>query len=253
MSKGCENALPFELHMDLVGVLLKSISPRTPEEAKAFIGAPQALRRQKLDHAFDDVIGKKRPAFRAVDRTIPELWGPFYERFFPDVLGNAGGIDALSAVAIPKMRDGFGWSCVLLPGLTHNSVFAACKANFSCYSYYDDIDRAITVNDRFPAEPYGIRVRDRIEADEEYANVSARDVASRGIAGVTLLERMLLELMYWSKTGKHLDLENVTLCSGSRSADGYVPRAGWSDGGFCVDWGGPGYRDPRLRVREILS
>jgi hypothetical protein len=41
-------------------------------------------------------------------------------------------------------------------------------------------------------------------------------LAARNIRGHYLLERLLYELKYFAETGKHLDIDNLTLCSGSR-------------------------------------
>jgi hypothetical protein len=46
--------------------------------------------------------------------------------------------------------------------------------------------------------------------------------------GITLRERLLLELAYFDKTGKHLDINGVTFCSGSRGVAGSVPSVSWS-------------------------
>ena len=92
-----------------------------------------------------------------------------------------------------------------------------------------------------------------VEADEENANKSADDL--RDVAGITLRERLIMEMQYFSETGKHLDIENWTLCSGSRYADGSVPCADWdpTHGRFEVDWTNHGDRDAHLRFRVAVS
>jgi hypothetical protein len=52
---------------------------------------------------------------------------------------------------------------------------------------------------------------------------STSQVDPNGEIGIILLERMLLELMYYEQTGQHLDARGLTLCSGSRYLDGFVP------------------------------
>ena len=59
--------------------------------------------------------------------------------------------------------------------------------------------------------PYAIRVRDRVEADEELKNRSARDLQQQGILGITIEEREIFELKYFTETGQHLDIVNWTL------------------------------------------
>ena len=51
------------------------------------------------------------------------------------------------------------------------------------------------------------------------------------INGITFRERILLELEYFDRTGLHLDIETITLCSGSRIF-GFVPCVGWGELGF---------------------
>ena len=73
-----------------------------------------------------------------------------------------------------------------------------------------------------------------------------------------MLERLLYDLMHFTETGKHLDVENYTLCTGSRRADNKVPYVGWDpdpDDGreVCVHWCPPAYSGAGLRAREVVS
>ena len=108
----------------------------------------------------------------------------------------------------------------------------------------------MTINDRESTATYAIRVRDRVEADEEN-QISAETAWSKGVKGMTNLERMLLELWYHWETNDHLDKETLTICSGSRYSDGCVPDAHCSGEEFSVsdvrsaDGGGD------WRVREV--
>lgn len=90
------------------------------------------------------------------------------------------------------------------------------------------------------------------EADEDLKNKSANDLEREGIAGIILRERLLYELEYFKKTGRHLDIKNVTLCSGSRDSDGRVPRVYWGSDGLGVDWYGPDDRYVFLRSRRAV-
>ena len=96
-------------------------------------------------------------------------------------------------------------------------------------------------------------MRDRQEADEELKNKSANDLKSDGTNCVTLEERLLLEMMYFRETGKHLDIQNITLCAGSRRPRGGVPRVSWYSVGVGVDWCGPGHAYGGLRARAVVS
>ena len=67
-----------------------------------------------------------------------------------------------------------------------------------------------------------------------------------------MLERQLLEADYFFEKGAHLDVKNVTLCSGSRDRGGDVPGAGWLDG-FYVYWCYASSRRPALRSRRVWA
>lgn len=157
---------------------------------------------------------------------------------------------------IPAMKAGFGQLIIVQKGLTLNQVYAACESKFKCWRYSDDLDKSVTKNDRTPTKDYAIWIRNgRIEADEELKNLSADDLAKKEIAGITLLERLLYELFYFWKTKKHLDIDNVTLCSGSRGSGGDVPSVDWDpdDRGVDVYWFYPSYSDSDLRARAVVS
>ncbi len=85
------------------------------------------------------------------------------------------------------------------------------------------------------------------EADEDLKNKSANDLEQEGIPGITLRERLLYELDYFRKTGQHLDIKNVTLCTGSRYSDGRVPYVGWYSDVLDVHWYHPADRSVHLR------
>ena len=64
---------------------------------------------------------------------------------------------------------------------------------------------------------------------------------------------MLMELDYFTETGNHLDVVNITLCAGSRDDDGGVPGCNWNGDGFRVYWRSVDSRNENLRVREAVS
>ncbi len=200
-----------------------------------------------------DILAAVRAADIPETSPLIESWVAFYGKHFPQELAAAGGIEALRAVAVPAPPALTGYRLsVVLAGLAMNAAYTACAKRFTCWRCAGDLDRAIPTNDRMPAASYAVWVRDRIEADEEFANQSANDLAAKMHKGITLLERIILELAYFEEKGSHLDVSNVTLCSGSRGADGYVPFAYWRGGEFRVYWNGTSYRRPYLRSREVF-
>lgn len=149
------------------------------------------------------------------------------------------------------------WTVPFVKGVTCNNVVAVLKSlGVKFYLYANDLDREVTKNDRDSAKgSYVVSFRATIEADEENKNLSANDCAERAIQGITLLERLLLELTYFLATKQHLDVENVTLCAGSRDRFGIVPGVSWYSGDrkVCVFWYGLGNSGGTLRARSVVS
>jgi len=194
---------------------------------------------------FELFLNRQNPFVTPDD--IREEWQEFYTRVF-------GLTVDLTEVRIPEERPGFDRALFIPQGLTMNQAIAACRKRFKVYTHVDDLDRDVSMSDRSPKSgAYAIRLRDRREADEELKNLSANMLAERGTSGITLLERLVLELKYHYETGEHLDVENVTLCSGSRRSVGSVPDVHWGDGGLYVDWSSAGRAHDRLRSRAVVS
>lgn len=174
-------------------------------------------------------------------------WQKFYKKFF--------GIELdPSSIRIPEKQSGFDRLIIVPKGLTLNQVYDKCAENFSCSRYADDLDKEVILNDRDPNKgSYAIWVRDRIEADEELKNLSADDLEKKKIPGITFIERLLYELAYWAETGKHLDIQNWTLCAGSRGSGGAVPRVHWVGDGLRVHWSHSDDLSGLLRARAAVS
>ena len=173
-------------------------------------------------------------------------WKQFYKKYF--------GIELPNGIKIPTKKDGFNRLLVIAKGLTNNSVYAACEKHFPCFRYNNDLDTAVPTNERDPKNgSYAIWVRDEIEADEVHKDKSVNMIKEEKLKTQTLLERMLHELVYFLESKKHLDIQNWTLCSGSRDSDGRVPGAGWDDGQFYVRWDSVDFRVGSLRSREVVS
>jgi hypothetical protein len=188
------------------------------------------------------------------DLTNPvKAWERFYQKHFGLTLD-------LSDVEIPErtpvQTKEFTRLIMVASGLTNNQVYDACHRAFEgkCWRYADDLDTSIPKNERDPKTgAYAIWVRDTVEADKIHHNKSANMVAEAKMKTETSLERNLHELKYFAETGKHLDIVNVTLCSGSRYSGGVVPGASWVHGKFKVDWNTADNRDADLRPREVVS
>jgi hypothetical protein len=184
------------------------------------------------------------------------IWTAFYQKYFGITIG------LLRGLKIPLKPMEGNWRLLVIPqGLTNNQVYDACARQFPCWRYNDNLDKAVPTNERDPKNGgYAVWVRDTVEADPVHKNKSADMISEAGLKTETLLERMVHELVYFSETlqdggqaGKHLDVNNVTLCSGWRNSRGVVPNARWLGSKFQVDWCITDGCDYALRSREVVS
>lgn len=157
----------------------------------------------------------------------------------------------LTSIEIPQQKEGFNRLVLVAQGVTAQQVFDHCASIFPCCNYTGrSLDTSFPVNDRTSSGSYAVWLRDRREANEDLTDISANVLKASGILGVTLLERLLLEVKYFTETGKHLDIESITKCAGSRDSDGDVPSAGWRGGALSVDWCSA---DARGSFRQVVS
>jgi len=174
-------------------------------------------------------------------------WQNFYKEVFNIEVN-------LSGIRIPKKKKGLNRLLVLIPGMTPQRLLNKCKELFRVWVWTnDDLDKIVTSDRTAQNGAYAVWVRDRVEADNELKNRSAENLKQKKISGITLEERFVYELKYFKETGKHLDIDNWTLCSDSRCCGGGVPGVGW-DGiyrEFNVGRYVPGVANGGLRYREV--
>ena len=192
------------------------------------------------------------------------------EKFRYEVYGKFLGFDCpdLTQLVVPALQEGFNWVTPIVAihlTMPNEAIFQAMKKQFGekensdgAWKYTDKVlDEVVTVNDRDPLKtgPYVIRVRDRVEADEELKSNSAEMLGQQKIPCQTLYERQVLEAFYYVETGKHLDVENATLCAGSRDVYGHVPYVYWGPGrrGLYVSCVDVRYSNDSLRGRQVVS
>ena len=200
----------------------------------------------KSPRKLDEVLGSLIPS-RDPHAEARKQWKSFYQKFF--------GLKVdFSKVSIPVQPEGFTRLVIVAKGTTLNDAMRACKKHFATWQYYDDLDKDVVKNDRTAQDgAYAVWFRDRIEADEEMKNLSANNLAEQKVSGITLLERILMELEYFGRTGKHLDIENWTLCGCSRCSGGYGALCYWYVVEFGVVWCSSVRSFPRLRARVAVS
>ena len=216
----------------------------------------QAIPSTLTSEAAQKIIGQKGRLIKELRRVFQEITGATgfeellaeWRRFYWEVLGTT--VD-FSDLVFPEKQEGFDWLIVMSKVWTANELFAKCKERFGAYRHIEDLDTIKSV--RKTDRTYAIWLRDREEADEENKNKSAKDCEKEGINGITLPERLLLELWYHWKTGKHLDVNNWTLCSGSRSSDGRVPHVLCHDDRLRIFYYSSDFAHGRLRARAAVS
>lgn len=136
-------------------------------------------------------------------------------------------------------------------GLTIKTALAECQKFFPVWRYTGKNLDEIVTSDRTSEASYSIKFKNVQEADDDMQNKSASEL--KGVKTITLLERLVMELDYFKETGKHLDIENWTLCAGSRNSDGDVPYVYWDGDKLYVDWAYVGDRSAGLRARVAVS
>ena len=219
--------------MEFGAALLKQAPHLTPQEMQYWI---------KNQSELQDVLAKAL--------VIPDPRRE-WERFYHDIFGISADFSDLS---LPEKQVGFNWLIVMHQGLTEHILIGACEKRFKVQCSIKDKDLIAIKSTRTNNKTYAFWVRDRIEADDENKNKSANDCGREGINGITLAERLLLELWYHWKTDKHLDIENYTLCSGSRIPGGYVPRVTWHAIELEVRYDSyPDCRRGEYRARAVVS
>lgn len=173
-------------------------------------------------------------------------WECFYQEEF-------GKEVDFSDLELPEKQKGFNWLILMLEGLTPNKLYDKCKESFKSGRYKNDLDTIKSV--RTTDNTYAVWVRDRIEADKENKNKSVNDCDKEGIKGITLEEMLLLILFRHWLTGKNLDVENITLCAGSRDFNGKVPDISMrnNDGDLNIEYSSLGSASDVMRVRATIS
>jgi len=177
-----------------------------------------------------------------------------WKRFYREVFGIPGNIikEYFADMVLPEKQEGFDWLIIVIEGLTIDKLLDKCRERLVSFWYADDLNNIKSV--RIATKTYAVWVRDRIEADKENKNKSAKDCEKEGITGITFEERVLLELFYHWRTGnKHLDLENATICSGSLDSGGFVPLVGFRNGKVHFNYHGcsPDAASESMRTRAV--
>ena len=176
---------------------------------------------------------------------LKQDWQKFYQEIF--------NIETdFSQISTPEKQEGFERLLILAKGMKAQQLFDKCKELFLTWKYTEkDLD--VTSDRNADEGAYAIWVREVQEADEQLKNLSANNIKEKNITAETLEERLLDEIKYFKQTGKHLDVENVTLCAGSHDSDGNVPGVDFHGGAVYVLRDGSDVHVGRLRARQAVS
>ena len=228
---------------DIIATMIGFIPDEmTFDDAQGIIGAKGEFGKG-VRKAFESFVKTKTVRYHLSEQ----------ERFYEEVFGLECDF---SKVRVPVSREGFDRLIVLDERISTQMTFEKCQERFGAWKYTDlSLDEAVPTNDRDQLNgTYAIWLRETVKADEVHKDKSANDLKASGIKGMTLRERLLLELFYeWKNSDQHLDLVNWTLCAGSRGSGGGGPGVGWDDGRLEVHWVSPGVRGDGLRSREAVS
>ena len=194
------------------------------------------------------VAGELQRIINASGKVLTGLadWQEFYRGLF--------GLEIdLSGLSVPGRKKGFDRLIVVAQGMTPQRLYDKCAEFFPCWKWVNqNLDECVQSERTAKDGTYAVWFREGVEADKDLKNLSANDLEKKLIPGITLEERLLMELKYFKETGGHLDIESITLCSGSRYSDGHVPKVNWNPvhRKLNVNWYLPENSNPNLRSRR---
>ena len=194
---------------------------------------------------------KKQNPFKPEDYSAELIfeWVSFYKRFF-------GREYDFSNVFILEKPNVGHWRLLIIADLTLRQLYAKCKERFDCKQQWInyDLDEGVTWNERDAKNgAYAIWVKDEIEANEELKSLSAKAIKVKNITTETLAERLIHGFKFFDETGKHLDVQSWTLCTGSRFYDDNVPSVGWRGGKMNVGKYDAGIALGNQHSRQVVS
>lgn len=164
----------------------------------------------------------------------------------------------VSKVFVPEKQTGFERLIVVPKGLLMNKMVEIMRGKFEVWTCIDDLDENLVKNSRSNKEcAYAIWVQDRVKVEKKAkkTNINITKTSEEEVAGITLLEWFLYELMYFLETGRSLDIKSLTLCSGSLYSDGNIPSVYWSPSCNKVNviWYNPNNINENIYTRAVIS
>lgn len=159
-------------------------------------------------------------------KDIRQIWTKIYREYF--------GLEKdFSSLEVPNEYDPAKHFGVIVSEITMNEILEGMTRRFKVDIYKKDLNRE--VRGRMEKQ-YFIFFKKNIEADEDLLFIPAFVLKNMRHNGITLRERMLLEILSLETVGEFLDRERVTLCSGSRYYNGLVPTMYEEKGEILISW-----------------
>lgn len=159
-------------------------------------------------------------------KDIRKIWEKIYREYF--------GLDKdFSSLELPEDYDPEKHFGVIVSGITMNEILKGMEKKFQVDLYVRDLNKEVRGR---MEKNYFIFFKRNTEADEDLIFLSAFVLKNMRHNGITLRERMLLEIFFLKTEGRFLDRERVTLCSGSRYYNGLVPTMYEQKGEIQISW-----------------
>jgi signal peptidase I len=181
---------------------------------------------------------------------LKEFWTFVYDNWFDEVVD-------FSDVIIPRIynpKEHFG--VIVSANTSIIKVIKTVEKRLNMHVYLGACqDKVIKNHNRPLNKNYVVIFENNIASDRWYMDLSANDLEKRGVVGITLLERLLLEILYYQKTFNHLEGETSTLCAGSRNADNNTFNVFWNSdlGKVHVDVVRPSQYWHTMRTRAVIA
>lgn len=182
---------------------------------------------------------------------ITDWWQHEWEEFYRAVLQIE--VD-LTSLPVPRPRSDSSVLLVAVPNVSLSQLLAACRGRFPVRDWEDVIQLVakIGAHDRVAIDrPYAVWLR---RGGVDYPDVPAARLLARGVRGITLPERVLLELRHYVAYRSHLDERSATLCTGTRigAGDCFV-SVGMYQGELTPAFFGPNDHYDVLGTREVVT
>ncbi|MBX4198585.1 hypothetical protein KW782_04645 [Candidatus Parcubacteria bacterium] len=134
-------------------------------------------------------------------RLLPEDWEAAYQKL------GVTGVEGRSGAS--------GWWIVKTPTELRPHMFTSVFEQLGVQAQWIWVDPSTVTDVHLPDAVCGRMFPSLTDPDLDQAGIPAC-CFTEGRSPITLVEHLLLHLVYFLKTGRHLDVEGETMCAGSR-------------------------------------